>query len=65
MNKRLIDVKELSEYIGVKINTIYSWVNMRQVPYVKMGGLLKFDLKDIDTWIDKKKVKVFKYKEIV
>ena len=30
-DKRLIGIKELSEYISVKTGTRYSWVNMRQV----------------------------------
>ena len=64
MLKHPVNTKALSEYIGVKTSTIYSWTHGRQIPHVKLGGRVLFDLKDIDKWVDKKKVKVFKYKEI-
>lgn len=52
MNKRLINIQELSEYIGLSKNTIYSWVSQRRIPFVKCGRLTKFDLKRIDSWIE-------------
>jgi excisionase family DNA binding protein len=51
MERRLLSVKELSEYLGLSINTIYSWVSQRKLPYVKVGRLTKFDLMQIDRWI--------------
>ncbi len=52
MNKRLLDINELSEYTGLSKNTIYSWVSQRRIPFVKCGRLTKFDLKRIDLWIE-------------
>ncbi len=52
MNKRLININELSEYIGLSKNTIYSWVSQRKIPFVKCGRLTKFDLQRIDEWIE-------------
>lgn len=49
--KRFIGVKELAVYLGIKVNTVYSWVCLRKIPYVKMGRLVKFDLREIDKWI--------------
>ena len=49
--KRFIGVKELAPYLGISINTVYSWVCLRKIPYVKIGRLVKFDLKEIDKWI--------------
>ena len=51
MNKRLLTVRELAEYIGISKDTIYSHVSQRRIPFVKIGRLLKFDLKAIDEWI--------------
>ena len=58
--KRFIGPKELSDYLDVSVNTVYSWTHMRQIPHVKMGKLVKFDLKEIDKWVDKKRVKAFR-----
>ena len=51
IEKRFIGVKELATYLDIRVNTVYSWVSMRKIPYVKMGRLVKFDLKEIDKWV--------------
>ena len=58
MDRRLIDIKELEQYIGVSRNTIYSWIWLKQIPYVKAGKLVRFDLKSIDEWIQDRAVAV-------
>ncbi len=51
MNRRLININELSKYIDSSISVIYSWVSQRKIPFVKCGRLTKFDLQRIDEWI--------------
>ncbi len=51
MKKRLFDVEEIAEYLGVKICTVYPWVSNQEIPHVKIGRLTKFDLGQIDAWI--------------
>jgi len=53
MEKRLLSVNELSEYIGISVNTVYSWVSQKIIPYVKCGRLTKFDIKVINSLIEK------------
>ncbi len=52
MQKRLITIKEASEYLGISVNTLYSWVSQKKIDYVKMGRLVKFDLKILDKYIE-------------
>ncbi len=52
MQKRLLTVKEASEYLGIKVNTLYSWVSQKKIDYVKMGRLTKFDIRVIDKYIE-------------
>ena len=54
---RLLDIAEVSVRLGVSVNTLYSWVNQRKIPYVKIGRLLRFDQETIDAWIEERKVK--------
>jgi len=56
MTRRLLTVQEVGEYLGIAKDTIYSQVSQRRIPYVKIGRLLKFDLKAIDEWIAQKTV---------
>jgi len=61
MKRRLININELSEYIGLSTNTIYSWVSQRRIPFVKCGRLTKFDLQRIDEWIEESSVEEKKF----
>lgn len=53
----LIDIAEVSQQLGVRAKTVYSWVHTRQIPFIKVGRLVKFQQKDIEAWIEKRKVK--------
>lgn len=54
-SRRLLSIGQLSQQLGVSVKTLYGWVCLRQIPYVKMGRLLKFDASDIEKWIETKK----------
>lgn len=54
----LMSIHEVSTMLGMAVHTIYSWVNQRKIPYVKVGRLLRFDPKDIENWISKNKVEI-------
>jgi excisionase family DNA binding protein len=50
-NKRFLDVKEASEYLGLAESTLYGKASKRAIPFVKMGRCLKFDRDRLDRWI--------------
>jgi excisionase family DNA binding protein len=55
MQKRLLNVAELAEYIGLSTATIYNWSSARRIPaacIVRLGGALRFDLIQIDKWLE-------------
>ena len=58
MNKRLINIKELSELTGLSVNTIYAWVSQKRIPYYKIGSLVKFAISEIEEWLKNQKVEV-------
>ena len=58
MNRRLLDIKEVADYIGLSVHTLYTMVSQRRIPFVKMGRLTKFDREEIDKWITSHSVKV-------
>jgi len=62
--RRLINVREASEYLDLSVNTIYSLVSKRRIPFVKMGRLTKFDLEKIDDWIKENSVEEEKFEQI-
>ena len=54
-------MKTVSEQLGVTKNTLYSWCCQKKIPYVKIGRLTKFDQKDIDAWVEARKIKPFEF----
>ena len=60
-NNRLLGIEETAEHLGITPNTLYAWVSQKRIPYVKIGRLLKFDPRDIETWIEGRKVKAISY----
>ena len=59
-----INIDELSQRLGIKKMTIYSWVNKQVIPYYKIGKLVRFDGDEIDKWLLGKRVNVYQYKSI-
>lgn len=57
LERRLLNIREVAEYTGLSVHTLYTMVSQRRIPFVKAGRLVKFDLKAIDSWIEKNTVK--------
>jgi len=57
MEKRFISPQELSQFLDLRKDTIYSWIWQRKIPYFKIGSRVKFDLKEIEAWLEDKKRK--------
>jgi len=51
MEKQFIDINELSEYLSVSKNTIYWWITTKQIPYNKLGRLVRFNLGQVNSWL--------------
>ena len=39
----LIDINELSRRLSVSKGTLYNWVYLRRIPFIKAGRCLRFD----------------------
>jgi len=55
MEKRLLGVKEVSEYIGLSPQTIYNKINRGKfpIPYKKVFGLLKWEKQGVNDFLNK------------
>jgi excisionase family DNA binding protein len=47
----LMDVEELASYLRLKKQTIYNWLHESKISGIKVGGVWRFDKKDIDRWL--------------
>jgi len=58
MNRRLIGIKEASEYLGIPKGSLYKMVWQRRVPFVvRVGRSLRFDKTKMNLWIEENTVK--------
>ncbi|HEX8947355.1 MAG TPA: helix-turn-helix domain-containing protein [Dissulfurispiraceae bacterium] len=53
---QIVDIKKLSEIIHVKVKTIYQWAELKQIPHIRLNGSLRFDLDDINRWVQDCKI---------
>ena len=58
MTRRLLDIKEVADYTGLSVHSLYTMVSQRRIPFVKLGRLTKFDCVELDKWIVSHAVKV-------
>lgn len=56
MERRFLGIKEFAQYLGLTEGTLYVWICHKKIPYLKLGKLVKFDLKEIERWLEEKKV---------
>ncbi|MDD5246985.1 MAG: helix-turn-helix domain-containing protein [Candidatus Omnitrophica bacterium] len=48
---RLIDIDELADYLKLKKQTIYNWLHQGKISGIKLGGVWRFDRREIDNWL--------------
>lgn len=48
---KLLTVAEAAEYLQVSPHWIYQKKAVHKIPFVKIGGTLRFNLSDLETWI--------------
>lgn len=50
--RRLLNVREAAQYLGLEIDTVYKKSRLREVPCVKVGRSLRFDVKALERYIE-------------
>jgi excisionase family DNA binding protein len=48
-----ITIEQLSQWTQVPVKTIRDWVYKRQIPFKKVGRLVRFQKSEIELWIKK------------
>lgn len=53
MSEPWVSVDEVSGHLGVAKDTIYRWIETRDLPAHRVGRLWKFKLSEVDAWIQR------------
>jgi excisionase family DNA binding protein len=48
---RWLSLEEIATYLGIKRDTVYKWINRKNMPAHKVGSLWKFKRDEIDEWV--------------
>ena len=52
VGKRLLNVRQAAQYLGLEVDTVYKKSRMRELPSVKVGRALRFDVKALERFVE-------------
>jgi len=55
--KKLLKAKEVAELLGLSTMSIYQRARRKTIPFIKMGGALRFDEDEIAAWLKEQTIK--------
>mgnify|MGYP000230368476 FL=1 len=55
---KLLKVEDIAELFQTSTSTIYRWVHKREIPFVKLGGKLRFSPDEIQEYIKQNSVSI-------
>lgn len=48
---RWLSISEISQYLGISNDTVYKWIEHKELPAHKIGRLWKFKKDEVDEWV--------------
>ena len=60
LTKELCDIKQVSNYLDVSVPYLRKLVRAKMIPHYKFGNRIKFDIKEINEWVENNKVEMKK-----
>ena len=56
VGKRLLNVREAARYLGLQADTVYKKARLRELPSVKVGRALRFDVVALDRYVEQQTI---------
>jgi len=54
----VITVQDAAKFLAVSKSTLYGWVYQRRIPFVKVGSALRFELAELQKFIQSNRFSV-------
>lgn len=61
---RMLTAEEVATYLGVPKQRIYALTHTHEIPYHKIGRSVRFNIRDIDDWLEAQRVPVIEKQTI-
>lgn len=58
IGRRLLNVREAAQYLGLEVDTVYKKSRLREVPCVKVGRALRFDVRALERYIEQHTIEI-------
>jgi excisionase family DNA binding protein len=60
MNSNLLDIHQAAKLLNVKVSRLRTAILRKEIPFFKVGRLVRFHKDDLDRWIEKLREKMIK-----
>lgn len=60
MSSNLLDIEQAAKLLNVKVSRLRTAILRKEIPYFKVGRLVRFHKDDLDRWIEKLREKMIK-----
>jgi len=50
-----MDLDELADYLRLQKQTIYNWLHQGKISGIKVGGVWRFDRREVDAWLQSRR----------
>jgi excisionase family DNA binding protein len=54
---RLLNIKAAARFLGTTDKTLYTKIWRREIPFIKIGRSVRFDVKDLEALIERSRIK--------
>lgn len=55
---KLITIQEACDFLSIKKSRMYYMIHRKEIPHIKMGASLRFELNELKKWVKENSVKV-------
>ena len=55
-DKRTYTVEEVANMLGISMSSAYVFVHSGEVPYVRIGKMIRISKRSFDEWLDKQNI---------
>ena len=52
----LLTLQEAADYLAISVGYLRRLVREKRIPYVKVGKYVRFNIRDLDGWLDARRV---------
>lgn len=52
MSSELLDIIQASKFLNVKVSRLRTAILRKEIPYFKVGRLVRFHKHDLEKWVD-------------